>query len=581
MPQRCMFLDTETKPIIEGTTEHHYMDIAWTFYYRSDRYDIHNGNNWKYHNNRESLWRYITSYSGQQHPLYLFGHNLYFDLQASGFFDYLTSWGWVCDFVYDKGLSYILTIKKDKRQIKCVSTTNFFGFSLKDLGDIVGVKKIDIDLNNAGGDERSAYCRNDVRILVLAMVQYWTFLNDHDLGNFALTRASQSMHAFKHRFMKHEIVIHDDERIIELERSAYFGGRVEAFYIGELPEDDYVSLDINSMYPYVMQDNMYPIQFIDYRENYPIKELDWVLNKYMAIAEVELETDEPAYAKRQEGKLIFPVGKFTTGVSTPGLIYAHKKGHLRAVHKIALYRGARVFNEWVKEIYPLKAKYKEEKNQIYVQIVKILLNSLYGKFGQTEPIEEKKTNIDFNSYYRISGVSLVTGEHITETYLMNKQIYTSGSKSSKNAFVSIPAHVTEYARFLLWDIMKQVGLHNVLYIDTDSIKIPKRVLANLKYPIDKTRLGALELEYEFTSGAIFGAKDYRIGDKVTLKGIPKKAVLTKDGVYHYPLFPGQSTHLRLQVKDHYLVEHTEKRLSRVYSKGIVTKSGLVRPIELH
>lgn len=580
LPQRAIFLDTETKHVTINGVEHHTLKLGWTFYYRRDRYDIHNGNNWKYHTDPTELWSYIVSYSNKEHPLYIFGHNIYFDLQATEFFALLTKWGWNLDFVYDKGLSYILVITKDGSTIRCISTTNFFDFSLEKLGKIVGVDKISIEFDNSSIDELSLYCKQDVRILVLAMEQYWDFIREHKLGNFAMTRASQAMHAYRHRFMHHDIIIHDDKNIISLERAAYYGGRVEAFYIGKLPDDEYVSLDINSMYPYVMQKYKYPTKFLDYKENIPVEQLKWVLNRYMVIAEVEIKTDDAAYAIRRDGKLIFPIGHFVTYLCSEGLKYAIEHNHIVKVNKAAAYKGEYLFNEWVSYMYPLKDAYRSQGNTIYAQIVKILLNSLYGKFGQTEPIEEKIESIDYTGYYREESFSIVTGEHWTTTQLLNKKISHYGEQSSVKAFVAIPAHVTENARLLLWSIVQQVGRDRVLYVDTDSIKIRKSDIALVKYPINSSNIGALDIEDEFSSGFIYGAKDYRIGDKVVLKGVPRKAIQVKNGVYHYSLFPGQSTHLRLRIADHYIVEHTEKVLSREYSKGMVTSSGVVLPFHL-
>ena len=254
--------------------------------------------------------------------------------------------------------------------------------------------------------------------------------------------------------------------------------------------------------------------------------------------------------------------------------------HLLGIRDVCIYEKAVLFDKWVGELYPLKVSYKKDGNNIYKEIVKTLLNALYGKFGQTEPIEVSQENIDETGYSRMVGISLVTGERVIETQLMNTRIINSGVKSSDKAFVSIPAHVTEYARMLLWKIIKQVGVERVLYVDTDSIKIKRSDLWRIDYPINGTDLGALEIESKFDSGVIYGAKDYRVGDKVVLKGIPRKAVLHEDGFYYYTLFPGQATHLRLQVRDHYIMYHTRKHLSRVYSKGIVTSSGRVTPIEL-
>ena len=158
-PQRAFFLDVESKHTVDTDTEHHRLKLAWTFYYRKDRYNLYSPRYWEKHDDPFAMWRYIVSYTSTSHPLFIFGHNLYFDLQVSGFFEYLTAWGWTCDFVYDKGMSYIISLHKANKYIKCISTTNFFGFSAEALGKIVGQEKIGINLQKAGIDEVSEYCK--------------------------------------------------------------------------------------------------------------------------------------------------------------------------------------------------------------------------------------------------------------------------------------------------------------------------------------------------------------------------------------------------------------------------------------
>ncbi|GAI64695.1 unnamed protein product, partial [marine sediment metagenome] len=54
------------------------------------------------------------------------------------------------------------------------------------------------------------------------------------------------------------------------------------------------------------------------------------LSRFSVIAEVLIETDEPAYAVRRK-QTIFPVGCFWVTLTTPELKYALKRGHIKEI----------------------------------------------------------------------------------------------------------------------------------------------------------------------------------------------------------------------------------------------------------
>lgn len=575
-PKRMLYLDTETKTRTVQGGEHHRMLLAWTCYVRRGSKQAQ-GVRWHYHTDTYDLCRYIDSCTGKRERLYIFAHNAFFDLQASDFYHYFTRWGWKLDFSYDQGMTYILSIRKDTRNIKVLSTTNYFPYSLKRIGKLMGKEKREISFSGCSREELSDYCRRDVEIIKDAMEYWFNFLDIHDLGNFALTRASQALTAYRHRFKNPHLTVAADTDIKEWERKAYFGGRVECFEIGEISGGPFITLDVNSMYPHVMRSREYPIRFLDYSDNPRTELFSRNLEKYCVIAGVRLKTDEPAYPFLVNGKLIFPVGAFDTYLCTESMRYAWEKGHVEQVHDIAYYEKAHIFDNYVDFFMELKEQYGRSENWLMRDMVKILLNSLYGKFGQKKPVIEDEDDETYDGYWREEIADLITGELITVTKLFNRRITTSGYTSGRWSMPSIAAHVTDYARMYLWHLIRSVGTDRVLYCDTDSIKIRKRDLPYVKWALDSHKLGALKTEDESRKLVIYGPKDYETEKTWKAKGVPKTAVRVSPGVYHYQQFCGQSTHLRAGQARFFMVRNVEKHLTRMYDKGKVLPSGRVIP----
>jgi len=413
------------------------------------------------------------------------------------------------------------------------------------------------------------------------MESYIALLDEEDLGNFGLTRASQSFNAYRHRFLEATIVIHDDPTVLELEREAYMGGRTEAFFIGQHAGTDFVTLDVNSMYPYIMRTFPMPAELKEYLTDVALTDLEDLLKQFCGVAKVKICTPRQAYAKRFNGKIIFPIGEFTTYLSTPGLQYALDHDDLVAIDELALYRPELLFTEYVDYFYAMRQRYKNEQNAVYSYMVKIFMNSLYGKFGQTLATEEKEYIDAPDQYYRMDIIDTVTGEISTESLLMNTLITAHGKVNGSNSLVPIPSHITEYGRFLLWEIIEQIGIDNVLYCDTDSVKIESRFMDSLSYPIDESMLGALKVESRSKQLTIHGCKDYETENEVKLKGVPKNAENLGNGTYRYDSFQGQATHLRFREQDAYMVRKITKHNLRLYTKGSVNPDGRVVPYRFY
>ena len=124
-----------------------------------------------------------------------------------------------------------------------------------------------------------------------------------------------------------------------LERRAYFGGRSEAFRLGNIDGGPFYKLDINSMYPSVMVDAPVPLALKAVYSYVSKAELRAALRSSLVVADVEVQTEDPIYPRVIDGRLCFPVGRFTTSLCTPELRYALNRGHIARVGGMATYRG--------------------------------------------------------------------------------------------------------------------------------------------------------------------------------------------------------------------------------------------------
>lgn len=546
-----------------------------------------------------SFWNVITALAGHT---WLVNHNIAFDLMVLNWDFEMTSRGFTATkiIIPEPSGPFAVTWKhEDGRQLTMANLANWWGMRpLKSIGEIVGAPKGSVDPTapryrhavpgTPDWTRLDRYCAQDAAV-VRAAVEMWSrFLLDHDLGPFALTQAGQALTAYKHRFMAdHEIFIHTNKRALQLERDSYYGGRTEAFRIGRYNGNFYI-VDVNSLYPHVMQTETYPTALRGIVGSIGLGDLETLLT----------DTDSPVIARvrcavpaddesarvvpvRWQDKLIYPVGQFDAVLTTPELRSAAAAGVLVGVDEVAVYDGARIFTSYVDELYALRMRYRSEGNLVWYEIVKVFLNSLYGKFGQyNHEWEDCSDALDLSPGTHVI-VDASSGERTTYRFLGGVLKRKSLSRvEGWDSFPAIASHVTAYARSYLSSLRAAAGFSSVWYCDTDSLFVDDQGLGLLERFIDPDRLGALKLETSAASLTIRGLKDYEIGTKVKLKGIRRGATRLADGAYRQVQFRGIAGALRAGEPGVARVGQIVKKPTGKYLKGLVDAGGVVRPIVL-
>lgn len=580
IPGRMVVLDTETEDWTPRGVKLQRARLGWTVYAELGSRAEVKYESWNAWMDRYKMVQYLEGLAVERGTLWIVGNNIFFDLQAAGFFPCFAGWGWKLDFCYENQLTYMLICSRERSILKVVSLTNYYAASVKDLGEMLGKPKLEVDFRTSTPEELSVYCRRDTEITYEAFLAWVRFVVEDDLGNFSLSRAAQSMAAFRHRFMTTQILIHQEKDIRELEGRAYFGGRTEAFFIGKPKGGPFVQLDVNSMYPFVMKWRPMPCALNDVLDNPSLEDCKWILRDRLVVADVELETDVPIYALREEEKILFPIGRFRTCLCSQGMREAIARDHLRKVYRLLTYTPGFLFEAYVDHFYDMRKEAKRTGDRVKDSTAKLMLNSLYGKFGEKRPASTNRSPCDPALYSREEIYDTVDDVNTFVTCLLGTRTEEIGQEYSPRSVVAIPAHVTEYGRMMLWSIMEKIGREKVLYCDTDSIIMRASDLDSVKDTIDATELGSLKIDAEYNALEIFTAKDYQTDTVRKLKGIPKNAKEIAPGTYTFPIFYSQKMHLTRRIDSGFLIEETTKMISGEYDKGIVFPDGHVEPFTL-
>lgn len=579
-PRYFIFFDTETSQnVLHNGETKQIFKLGWAVYYRRP-YGRHREKiEWFFIDNISAFWRFVFQHTEPKQRLWVIARNVCFDFTVCRGWEYLRKEGYKLKFFHNKGTSAIISVTKGNRSLVFLDSMNWFPESLAQTGERLGIHKKKIDFNTCTIQELSDYCRNDVLIEFEHFRSFIKFLEGNAISGVRYTRASTAMSAYLFRHYHTPIYIHNNAQAIKLERDTYKGGRCECFYIGDLNDETHYILDVNSLYPYVMAVNKYPVKYARLLHNVGLADFSRYLSDFSCVAKVRLYTHEPVYAVKRD-RTIFPIGRFDATLSTPELKYALEHGHIEKVYDCVTYEQANIFSSFVSTIYQYRQEFKSAGVKVYEQLCKYLMNSLYGKWGQKAenwikvgeaPNEPDREELIFHNNPRI----------VTRLRFLLGQVFElKGYGESFNSFPAISAHVTAYGRLHLWSLMQIAGEGNYFYCDTDSLMVNGVGKCNLVKQMNDTELGKLKVQEKLTTLTIRGLKDYQTDTKNVIKGVRKKALQLSSSIYQQESWPTFKGLLKKGNVNEYVVTEVTKHLTRHYTKGTVTESGVVEPFVL-
>ncbi len=434
--------------------------------------------------------------------------------------------------------------------------------------DSVSIDRMEVDNQFRLLVDVIKYCARDVEVLRESWFSLFRFSWNLAKVTPGITVASMGKRIYQRRWLPAFNKKHGERFIGNLDRplvaaaeeAAFHGGRTDVLWNG-IPEskDGLVrKYDVNSMYPSVMRARM-PVQFnglaseaelLDSIDNFT----DGTTGKdiYLAKITVKIPTTGLGFIGWEgvpiPGKgLTFPVGTYTLWVWQPMAAIAHRQGWIVQVHKVFKYRARAIFRAFVEDIYELRKAAKEKKDRPKTLLLKYVMNSLYGKFGQrkfgkwekldkNDPdylFQRAAQNHDKGDFCRWQGWPLGDPRLLkmdymeTETGIFRYSLPEEGM--GRNSICAIAGYITTLARAKLWDAMAYIVTcgDRVFMTDTDSI------VTNGFLPdcwVGK-ELGQWELEAEspIEECEFYAPKHYTFRNLAKIKGIRE----AKPGISEY------------------------------------------------
>lgn len=580
LPSLLMAFDTETDsvPIADDAVEAK-LRFGWIAITRRHRGLHWTPEKWSRFETPSELWDIVEAAIHDEWRGMLTAHNVGFDFRVVDGFRQLPDRGWTLKGAVVDDPPTILRWHKPSKGLIVLDTVNYYRARLADIGATFGLAKLDHDLKWGDREKDDAYCRRDVEIVLRAMRGIIRRTHELDLGNFAPTFPGLAFGAFRHRHMSTQILIDDNTRALDLARQSYYGGRTEAFFLGRVAGTVEV-YDVASMYPAVMRDTPMPTVLRGVYRSMTLADLAAPATDTSSVANVTLNTDQADYPIIYNGRLVFPVGTFRTVLPQPELTHAVEHGRVVKVHKVAVYDAAVIFRSFVEEWWQRRLEAIDKGDASEADFCKRMMNSLYGKFGQTGKVYETIGQIDSGEVRTWTEIDLETGEVSKMRSISGLVQKLARETESRDSHPAIAATVTSEARVRLLKLMIGAGRDGVLYVDTDSLFLAKGVCASRSELPIGNGLGDLKHERTIHDLTIHGLKDYTADGIRKTKGVRANAEEIQPGTFRQDTFVGLKGAIRSGDINRQVIRRTTKVLTRGYDKGTVLASGVVVPYRL-
>ena len=371
--------------------------------------------------------------------------------------------------------------------------------------------------------ESLKYCNQDVKTLYQVIDKF----SEHIFVNFRLdivkypTLSSLAFAIYRSKFLnEYKIPLITGTMFNDIS-SSYSGGTVDVYKpIGE----NLYHYDVNSLYPYVMKDFPMPVGLPYYFEG----DIFSVYKRPFGFFEVEIETPNklniPLLQTRKKTnsgtRTVTPLGKWKGMYFSEEIYKAMEYGYKFKVIRGYIFDKEYIFKDYVNYLYEWKVQ--SEKNSPNYIISKLLLNSLYGRFGMNENATQHafiNEDESFEYYRKFEVVDVIEIENGKEliSYIDNS-IDTEDNYKLLNISIPVASAITAYSRIVMYSY-KNIPYIIVYYTDTDSIVINKPLPENLVgNEIGKMKLEHISKKAIFLAPKVYGFITNKNEEIVKIKG---------------------------------------------------------------
>jgi hypothetical protein len=430
--------------------------------------------------------------------------------------------------------------------------------------------------------EAIKYCNCDCISLHQILIKFNQLIFDNFKININKypTLPSLSFAIFRTHFLKTSFVSQLSGKISKNIKLGYTGGATDMYIPTNLKNELVYAYDVNSLYPFVMSKGAMPVGKPKYFEG-DIRKIDpeafgFFYCKIITPKNLKhpiLQT----HVKTKAGiRTMAALGTYKDMLFSPEMDNAIRYGYNFEILWGYTFEKGNIFKDFITTLYNMRLNYAKSNPMNY--IAKIIMNSLYGRFGMNDlftstQIVNKK---DYENFEKHNLGFINEIKPLTDSYLVNlNHDYTSteldNQLESHNVNIAIASAISSYARVVMSSFKNNPKL-KLFYTDTDSIYTNlKPDQMNKLFPgiVNNKELGRLKLETVSSRAIFISPKCYYLltddnQEIFKVKGLNKTGLSTITGKEFEQLLK----------KDHQVIKKQNKWFKSISESTIIIKDTL-------
>jgi hypothetical protein len=541
VPRAHLYLDSEAhREVVEHGEVQSFRCAVTAFDRKAHGGDRWREREWAEHVTTAGLWEWVTARCQARARTVLVAHNLAYDLRITDAFGWLPAHGWELKAIRLTDRQAWCSFRKGQRTLVMLDTLAWVALPLERLGELCEIPKLPLPAWEDTDEAWMARCRRDVEILAEVWRRLIGWVDTADLGNFKPTGAGQAWAAYRHRFMRHHLFVHEDEPAREAERESTYTGRCEAWRHGRLTGGPFTEWDYTNAYASIGAACAVPVKLHGQLDRADLATVLAAARKCAVLTEATVTTEAPTLPARTPDGIAWPVGTFTTTVWENELQAALEQGATVEVHRAWWYRRAPALSDFCGWVLDQLAPTAGDTDPIVRVALKHWGRALIGRTAaQWSRWEQVGTS-------PIADVALGkcrdvgAGEAFDLLQLGTQLIRATERGENPDAMVSVMAWVMAEARVRLWRTMLTAGLDHVAYVDTDSLWVTPAGSDRLR----AANLAGLVVKREARHVEVFGPRQLVVTGELVAAGVPKRATEVAPRVWEGDVWAGLGTSLR-------------------------------------
>lgn len=568
---------------------------------------------------------WLTSLCRADRPVWCYAHNLGFDAIILQLPQALIERGWEVTSSHVSDGPVWWRLRRDRERLVLTDSMAFLPAPLAEIAGDLGRRKA--PLPDPADDDLAAWrtrCETDVEILADAISECMAWWDEQELGRWSLTGTGLGWWSYRHRFLDVPVLIDPDSTAAAFERRANYGGRREAYRVGEWTKGRFQDIDFVNGYPQLATLHDLPARRLAPFEQLDLADYRRRSSKIGVIAECTITTSVPVVPCRFGETILYPTGQFTSVLTSPEIDLVLETGGQVEIGRGYRYQLAPTMRTWSTWVRSLLSPQADNVPPVVRRMVKHWSRAVFGRWTMRTT---RRVELDA---WPIPGVPITKGRWVdyddADTIMLNGvRVHRTGAAPTRrvegwtvvdgdrhfaliqdqdpdNTFPAVWCWVEALCRVALWRAMQTAGPATVWQCDTDGFILgevqrtrarrrmgsgpPERGQHDRGAPdlADSlpTRLAGLEwaVKQRFGSLRVVGPQHLWLGEQRRMAGIARDAIEVTPGVFESIVWPSYMSQLRDSRPGEFVTPKRQQKLRAGINPRWVLANGMTLPVEL-